>query len=252
MRGEEAPPGLTAPKGVGSPPRARGRAARVELEVPEVGITPACAGKSVPRVQVLAADRDHPRVRGEEHDGPMGAGQGRDHPRVRGEEASKNDPLVVVGGSPPRARGREAQHLAVPQHAGITPACAGKRRLPGPEGLRRRDHPRVRGEELKRTRRVGWGRGSPPRARGRDGIQEVGTRSFGITPACAGKRRTHWESCWQVQDHPRVRGEERSHDSCVLLELGSPPRARGRDGRRSERRPAAGITPACAGKRPLR
>ena len=49
----------------GSPPRARGKDDPVDYDDGEIGITPACAGKSPITCRISARVRDHPRVRGE-------------------------------------------------------------------------------------------------------------------------------------------------------------------------------------------
>ena len=49
--------------------------------------------------------------------------------------------------SPPRMRGKGNLLLDGNIPLGITPACAGKRLLPLPVCLHRRDHPRVCGEK---------------------------------------------------------------------------------------------------------
>ena len=70
--------------------------------------------------------------------------------------------------------------------------------------------------------------GSPPHARGRLYADLSANRSYGITPACAGKTGL-------VRVYSKDYG-------------GSPPHARGRRHRITQIRPAGRITPACAGK----
>ena len=50
---------------VGSPPRMRGKDLRYLVEMPLVGITPACAGKSPKESGGSPGQRDHPRMCGE-------------------------------------------------------------------------------------------------------------------------------------------------------------------------------------------
>ena len=66
VRGEEAMGRSEEYSGMGSPPRARGRAEPVFGALWVAGITPACAGKSKVKVKVAFTLQDHPRVRGEE------------------------------------------------------------------------------------------------------------------------------------------------------------------------------------------
>ena len=72
------------------------------------GITPACAGKSRQCGCQVPGGWDHPRMCGEktflEQTGPAGLG------------------------SPPHVRGKVIEALLLGDVAGITPACAGKRR----------------------------------------------------------------------------------------------------------------------------
>ena len=93
---------------LGSPPRVRGKVGRHKPNAVILGITPACAGKSIPeRREVL-------------HRG--------DHPRVCGEKANLLRGQRLHLGSPPRVRGKADHASPAGSAPGITPACAGKRR----------------------------------------------------------------------------------------------------------------------------
>ena len=95
------------PAGVwGSPPHARGR--RHVEEPAEVyrGLTPACAGKTF-----LAWKNT------------MSPGA---HPRMRGEDVLEGIQQIILGGSPPHARGRRKVSLRPRRSDRLTPACAGK------------------------------------------------------------------------------------------------------------------------------
>ena len=72
----------------------------------DVGITPACAGKTDLRSKVGDARQDHPRVCGEN----------------RAKLQAKYNDL----GSPPRVRGKRSMFAGNIFRARITPACAGK------------------------------------------------------------------------------------------------------------------------------
>ena len=87
--GEKPPKGCGLNLILGSPPRVRGKAAAARAGLVAVGITPACAGKSVFR-RSFTSDS---------------------------------------GGSPPRVRGKVRPHEKQRDRYGITPACAGKRRF---------------------------------------------------------------------------------------------------------------------------
>ncbi len=209
VRGEQEPATIVLPALPGSPPRARG----ADRVVPQAGhgrrITPACAGSRPAR--------------------SCSGSRSRDHPRVRGEQSDEDAERYTNAGSPPRARGADAAaapHAAV---AGITPACAGSSPAVPHPARRRRDHPRVRGEQGMTRQDVLDDPGSPPRARGAVGADLRPGPEGRITPACAGSRwPARYRRCRQP-DHPRVRGEQ---DVLVRSAFG-----------------LTGITPACAGSR---
>ena len=69
----------------------------------------------------------------------------------------------------------------------ITPACAGKTGLTDPSTTSKRDHPRMRGEDLVLSPCIQGNGGSPPHARGRLYSEYWNSPWAGITPACAGK-----------------------------------------------------------------
>ena len=193
----------------GLPPRMRGKViSSLQCDFLS-GITPACAGKSFWPCTVLPRCRDHPRVCGEKnkfqtHGGP-------------------------VEGSPPRVRGKALVRPCWKLSTGITPAYAGKRDLVISESGDIEDHPRVCGEK----RRVRSWRalllGSPPRMRGKDGVNDSAQAVTGITPACAGKSSAARRARQPSRDHPRVCGEKTEYRALVTAHQGSPPRMRGKE-----------------------
>ena len=156
---------------MGTPPRARGRRSAIGATHEWIGNTPACAGKTRLRRRRSDQQREHPRVRGE------------DHSAVRSNAATV--------GTPPRARGRPPLSSMTGLVGGNTPACAGKTPRSAQEGHSWREHPRVRGEDCTSSGSGSDPRGTPPRARGRQ-IQRLHVRVVhGNTPACAGKTSGH-------------------------------------------------------------
>ena len=168
-------------------------------------------------------------------------------------------------------RGRDIRGHSFAMVAGITPAYAGKStRLsriqhcaegspprmrgrvptPRPRLIKSQDHPRVCGEEHHPTPSSAAPRGSPPRMRGKDAIQRHPSCGFGITPACAGKRRTDSKTTLSHEDHPRVCGEKTPFSENSFTKSGSPPRVRGKACAICTFPLSQRITPACAGKRP--
>ena len=85
--------------------------------------------------------------------------------------------------------------------------------------------------------------------RGKEEEGELSARKDRITPAYAGKSAFAQCAAGGARDHPRVCGEKAAAPFWALATLGSPPRMRGKETRRSEHRRSIGITPAYAGKR---
>ena len=151
----------------GSPPRVRGKQQRKCKDSLEMGITPACAGKT--RFLYIA-------ILGLE-----------DHPRVCGENEIKRANTGSHVGSPPRVRGKPRASLSRYSFPGITPACAGKTIAIFGLELSPEDHPRVCGENpVGCIYQPGQG-GSPPRVRGKPSVNRANYLAPRITPACAGK-----------------------------------------------------------------
>ena len=94
--------------------------------------------------------------------------------------------------------------------------------------------------------------GSPPRGRGKALANAGFTKTDRITPAWAGKRRFSAASLMKPRDHPRVGGEKALMPTNALVVKGSPPHGRGKGVRSGVHRCCRGITPAWAGKSPLR
>ena len=131
----------------GSPPRVREKPSWEEKNDKGIGITPACAGKTISLATSLSLLWDHPRV--------------------CGKNSSSLISNSMRGGSPPRVR---EKHINP-----ICPICE------------RRDHPRVCGKNHCQRRQSEHKVGSPPRVREKPSALIFCSRSTGITPACAGK-----------------------------------------------------------------
>ena len=193
------------------------------------GITPACAGKR----EAMSVDPD--RI--------------RDHPRVCGEKRLICLAVLWLCGSPPRVRGKGSGDGKAVHAPGITPACAGKRKIQRSGCIASQDHPRVCGEKRFLNRGESIQGGSPPRVRGKGVITICCVIHYGITPACAGKSKRLASCAQSAEDHPRVCGEKEAGALSEVYETGSPPRVRGKGGRGPVRSVRDRITPACAGKR---
>ena len=213
----------------GSPPRMRGKVQLGEIDLQDIWITPAYAGKSGP-----CPDRVPP------------AG---DHPRVCGEKSQSTSASPRALGSPPRMRGKGVKQSNSRIRMGITPAYAGKRVRPCLTCFAHRDHPRVCGEKHSRAPAAHNDWGSPPRMRGKVDVFFTFVIPGRITPAYAGKRISLHTVCRCLWDHPRVCGEKVTDFHLFWHFGGSPPRMRGKETGKTRRVQWPGITPAYAGKR---
>ena len=127
MCGEKALKYIVKAQDKGSPPRVRGKDDKIAPLLPELGITPACAGKREKGSSTLIGSWDHPRVCGEKC------------------LFALHHALSL--GSPPRVRGKVCTHLWTVERDRITPACAGKSAGSRGNPAQRGDHPRVCGEK---------------------------------------------------------------------------------------------------------
>ena len=251
MRGEDLTSHLREQNFAETPPHARGRLVFLDLQREGLRNTPACAGKTCSRALARYSISKHPRMRGEDLPWPQkGPGVERNtpacagkteppiildawfekHPRMRGEDKNRHHSEKARIETPPHARGRPFSRRRAENKRRNTPACAGKTRGAPPVRVRRKKHPRMRGEDHL-------------------GSDEKHTRG-GNTPACAGKTRGALFFVAFFEKHPRMRGE----DSNRLLKtpgcLETPPHARGRPLIKAHGYMGAGNTPACAGKTP--
>ena len=176
------------------------------------GITPAYAGKSVSRLLRKASLWDHPRVCGEKSSNVHGGGM----------------------------------------FPWITPAYAGKRFVFHFVPPLFWDHPRVCGEKLAGRCPAPAGLGSPPRMRGKVSRLRYLSRHSRITPAYAGKRILRRLRQISPLDHPRVCGEKCVGSGGQCGAAGSPPRMRGKGTMERKKQSPDRITPAYAGKSPVR
>ena len=152
---------------LGSPPLTRGKEAERLFKKTAKRITPAYAGKSPSLLPLLSSVQDHPRL--------------------RGEKLSLKVNVTPVLGSPPLTRGKDCRKKIWRKCWGITPAYAGKSRIPQNIVDTHRDHPRLRGEKMAMMAYAYRQEGSPPLTRGKEILAKRISSSAGITPAYAGK-----------------------------------------------------------------
>ena len=188
MCGEQIEFSITKDSGIGSPPRVRGTDRGHAKGRTALRITPACAGNSA------EIGISFKRV--------------TDHPRVCGEQCFIRSASMEYLGSPPRVRGTANDTKVVDKEKRITPACAGNRLRHMSTIYCLWDHSRVCGEQLLAVSERFKHGGSPPRVRGTGMRKCACSTRRGITPACAGNRRSRPTYPRALRDHPRVCGEQ--------------------------------------------
>ena len=149
--GEKVIPPPELPPVPGSPPPMRGKVPHSFVHHLSTRITPAYAGKSLPK-------------------------------------SWRN---MTQKGSPPPMRGKEYRRYLRRNERGITPAYAGKSACSSPDKPCTWDHPRLCGEKFSPSSFSICRLGSPPPMRGKVRTMWKKTVSCRITPAYAGKSTEH-------------------------------------------------------------
>ena len=197
----------------GSSLRMRGTHSAPTLMPPTHGIIPAYAGNTSTAMWASACSRDHPRVCGEHEMRLM--------------------VCFIPRGSSPRMRGTRPVFLLDRLHDGIIPAYAGNTEASVSWVCGDGDHPRVCGEHIPAIISSIRNAGSSPRMRGTPLSGEDAFGRVGIIPAYAGNTRSMKSGIGLCGDHPRVCGEHRFIGSNKYRAVGSSPRMRGTQVRRS-------------------
>ena len=151
----------------GSSPHTRGAPAAASTGISNQRIIPAYAGSTSPAAVSCLRSWDHPRIRGEH--GLRGACRHQ-----------KRGSSPHTRGAPPTDDRNFPNFGIIPAYAGSTCGTSSSTRSSG-------DHPRIRGEHVRRLR--------PVRDR------------RGIIPAYAGSTGCSATTSPSAADHPRIRGE---------------------------------------------
>ncbi len=253
---------------LGSPPLTREPLFPLRLQPCQPRITPAHAGTTPSHDLTFFPAGDHPRSRGNhfifQHPDelriritPAHAGttplltasspEVRDHPRSRGNHWHRQMYLARRIGSPPLTREPPKATKASGKKMGITPAHAGTtngmQNLPEPI----RDHPRSRGNHVRKFIENWHEWGSPPLTREPLCLGVASPADVGITPAHAGTTMIVPYNFKNIEDHPRSRGNHPLSDRLVPIPEGSPPLTREPPINCSGICARSGITPAHAG-----
>ncbi len=228
LRGEDVPLVSLYPPKLGTPPPTRGRSLSVVCTTTSSGNTPAYAGK--------IGNHSEPITRI------------REHPRLRGEDEANSSSMTGDTGTPPPTRGRFVWPNRVSAAVGNTPAYAGKMSLDSVLIPNRREHPRLRGEDVFSVLKRLMSLGTPPPTRGRFIEKYSSVKLPGNTPAYAGKMLYCGDYFSLLWEHPRLRGEDVGAVAFNADGPGTPPPTRGRYFGLSRGSGEPGNTPAYAGK----
>ena len=150
----------------GSSPHTRGAPRGSLAAVGRPGIIPAYAGSTLTAQPMAPASRDHPRIRGE-------------HPLAI-------EIAVAKTGSSPHTRGAPSPPFACGCARRIIPAYAGSTNDSSLPGLRKADHPRIRGEHHAPSAPSVLRLGSSPHTRGARRCRGTAIARERIIPAYAG------------------------------------------------------------------
>jgi len=171
----------------GSSPLSRGAPQTLRGKQNDTGIIPAFAGSTVAASGKGRSERDHPRFRGE-------------HGTVFASQAIDQGSSPLSRGAPGRRPDRLGRSRIIPAFAGSTG--------PGSAGCARAgDHPRFRGEHLRRRHQTIGQIGSSPLSRGAPAGVGRAERVERIIPAFAGSTSVSAGHQSSSSDHPRFRGE---------------------------------------------
>ena len=172
----------------------------------------------------------------------------RAHPRVGGENAVRIASLVPVWGSSPRGRGKRDVVPPGGVHEGLIPAWSGKTECVPVVLDLQGAHPRVGGENWKRSIPNRLLPGSSPRGRGKQNFWSTVLQPLGLIPAWAGKTGESQKGKGRTRAHPRVGGENIATEVFGGIVSGSSPRGRGKPTLYDAPYQPAGLIPAWAGK----
>ena len=145
-------------------------------------------------------------------------------------------------------RGKPVQSRDRFRRLGLIPACAGKTWKWRKRHENGWAHPRVCGENWRRTSSPASTIGSSPRVRGKRAGSGWRGGPRGLIPACAGKTSTRPSAEAYRGAHPRVCGENIAPTLDDITVAGSSPRVRGKPGWTRQLAALSGLIPACAGK----
>ena len=170
-----------------------------------------------------------------------------EHPRIRGDHATLDLPMTSRAGTSPHTRGSLLHGIDnldvirnIPAYAGIT-ACQAMPQL------KRREHPRIRGDHGMRTATSSTRVGTSPHTRGSQLASSGATVDIGNIPAYAGITSVIGALSMAWWEHPRIRGDHDALSTVRFSVTGTSPHTRGSRLPRGHSALNAGNIPAYAG-----
>ena len=149
-------------------------------------------------------------------------------PACAGKTAAQMVQAIKSGGSSPRVRGKHSGGLDFVGRGRLIPACAGKTAKRESATGTGWAHPRVCGENRRRSHNAPPNRGSSPRVRGKPSPGYSAVTCNRLIPACAGKTEGGDSAVGDEGAHPRVCGENDIIGDMNPDAKGSSPRVRGK------------------------
>ena len=207
--GEKVIPPPELPPVPGSPPPMRGKVPHSFVHHLSTRITPAYAGKSLPKSwRNMTQKGSPPPMRGKEYRRYLRRNERGITPAYAGKSLLFSFYFALLYGSPPPMRGKVSRRVDKHNNLRITPAYAGKRAVGESRRNQSRDHPRLCGEKSICYDSTRPCLGSPPPMRGKAPVHLPSTTEIRITPAYAGKRYLSRIGDALMGDHPRLCGEK--------------------------------------------
>ena len=258
-------------KSPGSSPRGRGKPHGARSGIPRDGLIPAWAGKTSSSASPRPPSRAHPRVGGENGNGPTaGNPMYGSSPRGRGKLILPCELRYMFGlipawagktwrswcqwcwwGAHPRVGVENCLAFACCSlTTWLIPAWAGKTRATAGQSWRRPAHPRVGGENSPLHLTPSEVQGSSPRGRGKHGGVKPLDGECGLIPAWAGKTFLDALAKPSERAHPRVGGENWQQAGKTLDVLGLIPAWAGKTTLAMTGRSVAAAHPRVGGENP--
>ena len=214
----------------------------------EKGLSPRVRGNRCARRRQDQRGRSIPACAGEPGQAALNTDAPEVYPRVCGGTVQSARPNSRTGGLSPRVRGNLGSASRSSGRQRSIPACAGEPGARAWAAKSARVYPRVCGGTLAAIVVALLACGLSPRVRGNPGRHIHRRHRPRSIPACAGEPATSSRPKTSSKVYPRVCGGTPQSRQVQRYRSGLSPRVRGNQGSNSQRCPASGSIPACAGE----